>query len=136
MWRDSSDWTEWKKFQSLNILFPDLVGRDLDRAMNWKSSWAYRVGIEKKFSSLALRAGYYRDKTPQPVENAGPVLADNDRDGFAIGFGYDTDRWGVDVSDLYIKFKKLDTAGRSQDNFFGVYKESANIFAFSLRLSF
>ena len=104
--------------------------------MNWKDSWAYRVGIEKKFSSFALRAGYYRDKTPQPVENAGPILADNDRDGYSLGFGYGNDRWGVDVSDLYIKFKRLDTAGRSQDNFFGQYKEAANVFAFSLRVSF
>ncbi len=130
------DWTEWSKFQSLNIIFPDLVGHDLDRTMNWKDSWAYRVGIEKKFSNLAFRAGYYRDKTPQPVENAGPILADNDRDAFSLGFGYGNDRWGVDVSDLYIKFKRLDTAGRSQDNFFGQYKETANIFAFSLRFSF
>jgi len=131
-----ADWTEWKKFQSLNIIFPDLVGRDLDRATNWKDSWAYRGGIEKKFSNFAVRAGYYRDKTPQPVEDAGPILADNDRDAYSLGFGYGTDRWGVDVSDLYLKFKRLDTAGRSHDNFFGQYKESANIFAFSLRVSF
>lgn len=131
-----ADWTEWKKFQSLNIIFPDLVGHDLPRTTNWKDSWAYRAGIEKKFSNFALRAGYYRDKTPQPVENAGPILADSDRDGYSLGFGYGNDRWGVDVSDLYLKFKPLDTAGRSQDNFFGQYKESANIFAFSLRVSF
>jgi long-chain fatty acid transport protein len=131
-----ADWTEWDSFKSLDILFPDLVGRDLHRPTLWKNSWAYRVGLEKKFSSFALRAGYYRDKTPQPVSNAGPILADNDRDAFALGFGYGNDRWGVDVSDLYIKFKKLDTAGQSQDNFFGVYKEAANVFAFSLRLSF
>jgi long-chain fatty acid transport protein len=131
-----ADWTEWDRFKSLDILFPDLVGRDLHRVTAWKNSWAYRVGLEKKFSSFALRAGYYRDKTPQPVSNAGPILADNDRDAFAVGFGYGNDRWGVDISDLYIKFKKLDTAGQSQDNFYGVYKESANVFAFSLRLSF
>ena len=131
-----ADWTEWSKFQSLDILFPDLTGRDLHRINSWKNSWAYRGGLEKKFSNFALRAGYYRDKTPQPVENAGPILADSDRNGYSLGFGYDTDRWGVDVSDLYLKFKKLDTAGRSQDNFFGQYKESANVFAFSLRLSF
>ncbi len=131
-----ADWTEWTKFESLDIAFPDLTGRDLHRENNWKNSWAYRVGLEKKFSRLAVRAGYYRDKTPQPVENAGPILADNDRDAYSLGFGYDTDRWGVDISDLYIKFKRLDTAGRSQDNFFGVYKESSNIFAFSLRVSF
>ncbi len=72
----------------------------------------------------------------EEVFELGPILADNDRDAFAVGFGYGNDRWGVDISDLYIKFKKLDTAGQSQDNFFGVYKESANVFAFSLRLSF
>ena len=131
-----ADWTEWSKFQTLDILFPDLTGRDLHRNMAWKNSWAYRVGLEKKFSNMAVRAGYYRDKTPQPVENAGPILADNDRNAYTLGFGYDTDRWGVDISDLYIKFKTLDTAGRSQDNYFGVYKESSNVFAFSLRVSF
>lgn len=131
-----ADWTEWSSFQSLDILFPDLTGRDLHRATNWKNSWAYRVGIEKKFSNVAVRAGYYRDKTPQPVENAGPILADNDRDAYTIGFGYNTDRWGVEISDLYLKVKKLDTAGRSQDNFFGTYKEAVNIFAFSLRVAF
>jgi long-chain fatty acid transport protein len=131
-----ADWTEWSKFETLDIIFPDLTGRDLHRNMAWKNSWAYRGGLEKKFSNFAVRAGYYRDNTPQPVENAGPILADNDRNAYSLGFGYDTERWGVDVSDLYIKFKKLDTAGRSQDNFFGQYKESANVFAFSLRLSF
>ncbi len=131
-----ADWTEWSKFQTLDILFPDLTGRDLHRNMAWKNSWAYRVGLEKKFSNMAVRAGYYRDKTPQPVANAGPILADNDRDAYTLGFGYDTDRWGVDISDLYIKFKTLDTAGRSQDNYFGIYKESSNVFAFSLRVSF
>jgi len=131
-----ADWTEWTKFQSLDILFPDLTGRDLHRPTDWKNSWAYRGGLEKKFSNFAVRAGYYRDKTPQPVEDAGPILADNDRDAYSLGFGYDTERWGVDVSDLYIKFKRLDTAGRSHDNFFGQYRESANVFAFSLRVSF
>ncbi|HSP93306.1 MAG TPA: outer membrane protein transport protein [Thermoanaerobaculia bacterium] len=133
------DWTEWSDFQNLDIIFPDLTGRNLHRHMGWKDSWAYRIGLEKKFSGcscMAVRAGYYRDNTPQPVENAGPLLADNDRDGYTLGFGYDTDRWGVEVSDLYINFKKLDTAGRSQDNYYGLYKETANVFAFSFRFSF
>ena len=130
------DWTKWERFKSLDILFPDLTGRDLHRTTAWKNSWAYRVGLEKKFANLAVRAGYYRDKTPQPVENAGPLIADNDRDAYTLGLGYNTDRWGVEISDLYLNFKKLDTAGRSMDNFFGTYKEAANIFAFSFRVSF
>lgn len=131
-----ADWTEWSSFKSLDIIFPDLTGRDVHRVTAWENSWAYRVGLEKKFSNLAVRAGYYRDKTPQPIQNAGPLLADSDRDAYTLGFGYGTDRWGVDISDLYIKFKKLDTAGNSQDNFFGQYKAADNVFAFSVRVSF
>jgi long-chain fatty acid transport protein len=131
-----ADWTEWSSFKSLDIIFPDLTGRDVHRVTAWDNSWAYRAGLEKKFANLAVRAGYYRDKTPQPIQNAGPILADSDRDAYTLGFGYDTDRWGVDISDLYIKFKKLDTAGKSQDNFFGQYKTADNVFAFSVRVSF
>ena len=140
-----ADWTKWSRFSSLNVSFPDLpggttcapVGTALCRQTLWKNSWAYRGGLEKKFSNFAVRAGYYKDKSPMPVEDASPVLADNDRDGYTLGFGYDTDRWGVDISDLYLKVKKVDTGGTAQqDNFFGSYKESVNVFAFSLRVSF
>jgi long-chain fatty acid transport protein len=130
------DWTKWERFKSLDIIFPDLTGRNLHREMDWDNSWAYRVGVEKKWVNWAVRFGYYRDNTPQPVSNAGPLLADNDRDAYTIGFGYNTPQWGVEVSDLYLKFKKLDATKESQDNFFGTYKEAANIFAFSLRLAF
>lgn len=131
-----ADWTEWKKFNELKITFPDLVGRDLDRITAWSNSWAYRIGVEKKLAKLAVRAGYYRDKTPQPTEDVGPILADSDRDAFTVGLGYDADRWGVDVSDLYLKLKNRDTRGRSNDAFYGVYKEAVNVFAVSLRVAF
>ena len=130
------DWTKWERFKTLDIIFPDLTGRDVHRETNWENSWAYRVGLEKKWTNWALRVGYYRDNTPQPVLDAGPILADNDRDAYTIGFGYNTPRWGVEISDLYLKFKKLDATKESQDNFFGTYREAANIFAFSLRFAF
>ncbi|HXM78605.1 MAG TPA: outer membrane protein transport protein [Thermoanaerobaculia bacterium] len=132
-----ADWTRWRSFNELLIRFPDIVGRDLDRQTMWKNSWAYRIGLEKKFGRLAFRAGYYRDKTPQPREDVGPILADNDRDAFSLGLGFGTDRWGIDISDLYLKVKDINTRGRViNDNFFGAYKEAVNILAFSLRLAF
>jgi len=131
-----ADWTQWSSFNALDIHFPDLVGRDLHRETDWKNSWAYRIGFEKKFSSFAVRGGYYRDKTPQPRADAGPILADNDRDAFSLGFGYNTDHWGIDIADLYLKVKDIDTRGVSHDRFYGIYKEAVNIFAFSLRLAF
>ncbi|MGH9317430.1 MAG: OmpP1/FadL family transporter [Thermoanaerobaculia bacterium] len=131
-----ADWTQWSKFHSLDITFPDLVGADTTRITNWKDSWAYRIGFEKKFSTWAIRSGYYYDNTPQPLGDAGPLLADSDRVGYTLGFGFGTERWGVDISDLYLKFKDRDTTGNSNDGFHGTYKESANVVALSFHFAF
>ena len=132
-----ADWTKWSRFNELLITFNNPAIPSLDRHNNWSNSWAYRIGLEKKFSKFAVRAGYYRDKTPQPTGDVGPILADNDRDAFTAGLGYNTDRWGVNLGDAYIKFKNRDTReSTNNDNFFGVYRESANVFALDFRLSF
>jgi long-subunit fatty acid transport protein len=114
-----------------NAAIPDLV-----RITDWEDSWAYRIGIQKQWRSFAVRAGYYRDKTPQPVRDIGPILADADRNAYTLGIGYGTERWGVDVSDLYIKFDDRSTTSENNDRFFGRYEEAANVFAVSLRVSF
>jgi len=139
-----ADWTEWSKFQSLNISFPDLPGGTtcapngimVCRQTNWKDSWAYRFGVEQKLGKWSLRTGFYIDKTPQPAADAGPILADNDRTGYTFGFGYNTDHWGINLADLYLKVKDRTVAGESTDNFFGTYHESVNIAIFGLRFSF
>jgi long-chain fatty acid transport protein len=132
-----ADWTEWSSFSELLIDFANATIPDLDRQTRWKDSWAYRAGLQKKFGSLAVRAGYYLDKTPQPIADVGPILADADRNAYTLGIGYDTDRFGVDVSDIYIKFKNRDNLGQqSNDQFFGRYKETANVFGLNLRFSF
>ncbi len=132
-----ADWTEWSSFDQLVIDFANDAIPDLDRPTRWEDSWAYRAGLQKKFGSLAVRAGYYIDKTPQPLADVGPILADADRNAYTLGLGYGTDHWGVDVSDVYIKFKHRDTRGQaSTDQFFGRYEESANVFGLNFRLSF
>ena len=131
------DWTEWSTFETLLIDFINPALPDLERNNNWDDSWAYRVGVEKLWGNFALRAGYYFDETPQPVEDVGPILADADRNAYTIGFGYNTERWGVDVSDIYIAFDETDTSGTANtDQYFGEYSEAANLFAISLRVSF
>jgi long-chain fatty acid transport protein len=139
-----ADLTQWSRFKELDIAFPNVpggttcapVGLEVCRVTSWKNSWAYRLGLEKKFSMFAVRAGYFHDRTPQPVQDAGPLLADSDRNGYSLGVGYGTDRWGLDVSDLYVRFKDRDTRGSSNDGFYGVYKEAAYVFALGLRFAF
>lgn len=140
-----ADWTDWSVFEELVIRFPDLpgldqcqpTGRNLCRATKWEDSWAYRAGLEKKWGNFAVRGGYYFDESPQPLEDIGPILADADRNVYALGIGYNTERWGVDVADLYIDFKERDTRGTDNtDGFFGEYSEAANLLALSFRISF
>jgi len=132
-----ADWTEWSSFDQLFIDFDNAAIPDLLRPTNWKDSWAYRAGLEKKWGDFAVRAGYYKDKSPQPLADVGPILADADRNAFTLGVGYDTDRWGVDISDIYIDFDHRDTRGQANnDQFFGRYSETANLVALSFRVSF
>ncbi len=132
-----ADWTQWSDFAELLIDFENPAIPDLDRITAWEDSWAYRVGVEQKFGKHALRLGYYYDNTPQPLADVGPILADNDRNGYTIGYGYNTDKWGFNISDLYLKVKDRTVDVPNTDNFFGSYnKEAVNIAIASLRLSF
>ena len=131
-----ADWTKWSSFDALNIAFPDGVAPEVDRPTNWKDSWAYRAGLEKKFGNWAMRVGYYFDNTPQPEKDVGPILADNDRNGYTAGFGYNTPQWGVDLGGVYIRFKDRSVLTESTDNFFGQYSEAAWVGSANLRISF
>ena len=131
-----ADWTQWSKFQELNIEFPDGAAPGLDRITDWENSWAYRVGLEKKFGAWAVRIGYYFDNTPQPTRDVGPILTDNDRNAYTAGFGYNTLHWGFDVGGAYIKFKDRAVLTESTDNFFGRYSETAWVASANLRVAF
>lgn len=131
-----ADWTEWSSFKALNIVFPDGAAPDIDRSTAWSDSWAYRIGLEKKFGEFAIRVGYYYDNTPQPTRDVGPLLADNDRNVYTAGFGYNTPQWGIDVGGAYIKLKNRQVLTESTDNFFGIYSETAWAAVADLRISF
>lgn len=132
-----ADWTQWTSFKKLDVVFPDLPTLGIHRLDLWQNSWAYRGGVEYRFlKTWAVRAGYYYDQTPQPVIDAGPILSDSNRNAYTFGFGYNTERWGVDIGDIYIKFKDRDTTGGNTDRFNGVYKEAANVVGLNFRLAF
>ncbi len=131
-----ADWTQWSSFSALNIQFTDGSLPDIDRQTAWTDSWAYRGGLEKKFGAWAIRIGYYYDNTPQPTKDVGPLLADNNRNVYTAGFGYNTPQWGVDVGGAYIKLNNRQVLTQSSDNFFGIYSETAWAAVADLRISF
>jgi len=132
-----ADWTQWSDFNALNIDFINPAIPDLDRITAWDDSWAYRFGVEQKIGpNWAIRSGYYRDNTPQPTRDVGPILADNDRDGYTLGVGYNTPKWGFNLSDLYLIVKDRTVDVPNTDSFFGKYRETVNIAIASFRFSF
>jgi long-chain fatty acid transport protein len=129
-------WTEWSRFKSLNIIFPGGEAPDVFRHTGWDDSWSFRFGVEKRINELSFRLGFVYDQTPQPDSDVSPILPDANRRGYCFGFGYNTERFGVDLADMYLPFSDRSTSGRSQDGYNGTYKTTANLIGLSFRLSF
>jgi len=128
-------WTEWSKFSNLNIEFPNGEVPNISKKTGWKDVWSYRIGLEQKFQSFAVRAGFVYDESPQPDSDVGPLLPDSIRRGYCLGFGYYGEHWGVDLSDMYLPFQDRSTHTNS-DNFNGKYRLTANLIGVNFRLSF
>jgi long-chain fatty acid transport protein len=99
------DRTDWSSFDQLQVLRGTTAL--LSRNTNWDDSWAWRFGFRKESGPLTWRLGFYRDQTPQPSADVGPILPDADRNGYSIGIslGAPGGIWpSVDIADIYVKF--------------------------------
>jgi long-chain fatty acid transport protein len=100
------NWTGWKSFDRVDIIFPN---KDLPNSTvpaHWKDVYNYRAGLRWTVSPTSqLRFGYVYDQTPQPEEAVNPLLPDANRNGVTIGWGY-TGVHKFDLSLLYLKFDK------------------------------
>lgn len=91
-------YTNWKKMQTIPINFEDpgwqaWFGADgiLDRVYEllWKDTTQIRFGAEYMVSpSFALRAGYYMDPNPGPIETQNILLPEFKYSWITGGFGY------------------------------------------------
>lgn len=104
-------YTNWKKLQTIPIAFTDLeweglFGEDapLDQAYEllWKDTTQFRFGVEYMASKcLALRAGYYFDPNPGPLETQNILLPEFKYNWVTIGFGYMSEKIVIDFSVEY-----------------------------------
>ncbi len=70
--------------------------------LRWKDCIMLRVGMEYKVSeSLALRAGYYYDPGPAPIETHNILLPEFDYHWITLGFGYSTEKMSIDFGFEY-----------------------------------
>jgi long-chain fatty acid transport protein len=140
--RDWASWTvvadlvffQWSTFDELTLTFPTEPGLDSVIPENYRNIWQVRAGVERRLDEgWALRLGYHYDKTPVPTESVSPILPDNDRHGFSMGWSWASSsrRIRVDMGAWYLFLPGRSTEGRSRDGYNGSYDN----FAFTLGAS-
>ncbi|MGQ9835578.1 MAG: OmpP1/FadL family transporter [Thermoanaerobaculaceae bacterium] len=128
----------WDSFSELPITIVGYPLLSSVRPEDYRDTWTYRFGIERKVSEkLALQLGYLRDRTPMPRRIVSPVLPDSDRNGYSIGFSWQINpKMRVDGSFLHLPFDDRSTRGQNVDNYNGSYHTRAELFGVSLAYSF
>jgi long-chain fatty acid transport protein len=104
-----AQYSNWKKIAAIGITYDDAAWQALkahpqlgaafnnDFVLNWADKIQYRFGLEYALcSKLALRAGYYHDPSPSPVETLNILLPEITYNAITLGFGYKTDKLNLD----------------------------------------
>jgi long-chain fatty acid transport protein len=95
------DWTGWSSFDGMQLEAPQAPELNQELLGRFSDSLSWRVGIQyTSVRGRQYRAGFAFDQAAQPGGQVGPVLADGDRIGLTLGFGFRL----MDLSLMYLKF--------------------------------
>jgi long-chain fatty acid transport protein len=132
-----ADWYQWSKFSQLNLVFTDRPDLTQSIVENYKNSWQYRIGLERRLNETwAVRGGYFFDQSPAPAASISPLLPDADRNGFALGGTWKSGRFHADAATWVLLSPARSTEGVSRDSFDGTYKSHAVTLGIFLGYSF
>jgi len=132
-----ADWYQWSKFSQLNLVFTDRPDLTQSIVENYKNSWQYRMGLERRLSETwAVRGGYFFDQSPAPAGSISPLLPDADRNGFALGGTWKAGRFHADAAMWVLLSPARSTEGVNRDDFNGTYKSHAVTLGIFLGYSF
>lgn len=130
-----ANWTGWSSFDEVVI---DFTNNDLPQStipQNWEDVYNYRAGLRWTASpSSEWRVGYVYDESPQQEEGVSPLLPDNDRNGFTLGYGH-VGNWKADFAVMYLSFgeRSRSKSFPGESDFFGTYDTTAWLFGATLR---
>lgn len=83
------DWTEWRKFQALQVVAANPAQPVDLTEQNWRNAWFGAVGLEyRQDESWSFRAGTAFDESPTPDRTRGPRIPDANRVWLAAGAAY------------------------------------------------
>jgi long-chain fatty acid transport protein len=100
-----AQYSNWKKIDTIAVTYTDPVWKiangiaklSNDFVLNWKDAIQWRFGLEYAISEkLAMRAGYYIDPSPTPVETLNVLLPEIAFNVVTVGFGYKTEKLNLD----------------------------------------
>ena len=132
-----ADWYQWSKFSQLNLVFTDRPDLTQSIGEDYKNTWQYRMGLERRLSETwAVRGGYFFDQSPAPAASISPLLPDADRNGFALGGTWKTGRFHADAAMWVLLSPARSTQGVNRDDFNGTYKSHAVTLGIFLGYSF
>jgi long-chain fatty acid transport protein len=107
-------WTNWGKLDSIPVEYDDAtwqptldgVGVDYDYDLRWEDTWQFKIGLEYLIKPcLALRAGFYSDPAPSPLETQNILLPNIDYSAITVGIGYKKNKIAIDFAFEYIMGK-------------------------------
>ena len=131
------DWYQWSKFSQLNLVFTDRPDLSQSIVEDYKNSWQYRMGLERRLTEAwAVRGGYFFDQSPAPAASVSPLLPDADRNGFALGGSWKSGRFHADAAMWVLLSPSRSTEGINRDSFDGTYKSHAVTLGIFLGYSF
>jgi long-chain fatty acid transport protein len=92
-------WTDWDSVNQLYIRSPNPAFNNEELPADWKSGFAFRLGGQYQLDrNWYLRAGYAFGQNAVPTATFSPLVPDSNYHLAAIGLGYQTDHWGLDLA--------------------------------------
>ena len=106
--------TQWSKLETIPVTYTDTAWNlafapDGELDLQWEDTWQFKFGIEYKVSeNWCLRAGYYSDPAPGPLETQNILLPSVDYSSVTAGFGYRTKKMSLDFAFEYVMGSERD----------------------------
>lgn len=96
-------WTDWHAVDELRLHSNDPHFNGATLPADWKSGFTYRLGAQYNLNrNWIVRAGYAYSQNAVPTSTFSPLVPDSNYHLLSVGFGYDTDRWNLDLAYQFI----------------------------------
>jgi len=92
-------WLDWSTIDKAEVKSKDLDMVLSTTDMSWEDAFIFALGCQYMVTDkFALRAGYSYQQDAVPEKTYNPNVPDSDLNVFAIGLGYNIDRFSIDVA--------------------------------------